>query len=336
VRPFLAIRLQKEVIPLKKTVSFLLALVLLTGTLALAAPAASAAGTGSKAGVVSTKSSNLNVRAAASISSRIVSSLKSQSYVTLISKSGDWWYVRYGKNAYGYCSATYISEQSSSKAASVSVSSGSYLNVRSGAGINYAAKDKLYRGDQVVILTSYSNGFCKVLYNGKNIGYVSGNYLTASNAISLAVPLYRQFDTRWASITLGSTKKTMASIGCTTTSLAMTESFRTGTTITPAMMEARLSYTASGALYWPSNYVVGNPSDYLSTIAYLLKLGKPVIVGGKNAYGATHWVVVTGMTSTTVAARNFLIHDPGNEKRTTLADLIASYPTLMRIAYYTN
>ena len=154
--------------------------------------------------------------------------------------------MRYGKNAYGYCSATYISEQSSSKAASVSVSSGSYLNVRSGAGINYAAKDKLYRGDQVVILTSYSNGFCKVLYNGKNIGYVSGNYLTASNAISLAVPLYRQFDTRWASITLGSTKKTMASIGCTTTSLAMTESFRTGTTITPAMMEARLSYTASG------------------------------------------------------------------------------------------
>ena len=48
----------------------------------------------------------------------------------------------------------------------------------------------------------------------------------------------------------------------------MTESYRLGTSVNPAEMSLRLTYSSGGALYWPSNYrLVNESSGALSTAA---------------------------------------------------------------------
>jgi len=297
-----------------------------------------AATSGSKAGQVATYSSALNVRSNASSSSTIVTKLPKDSLVTLVSKSGDWWKVEYAAGQYGYCSSTYIRELVGSYTAFVNVSS-SNLNVRSGASTAYAIQSKLAKGTGVVVLST-SNGWSKILYDGTKLGYVSNAYLyvpsnTTYKAISLNVSRYAQLDSRWANVTLGTSGQTIGQIGCTTTCLAMTESYRTGTAIYPNQMAQRLSYTSGGALYWPSDYITSTSTDYLKTIYAQLERGIPVIIGAKNAYGGAHWVVVTGYTGgNTLTASGFTINDPGTTSRTNLQHLFNSYPNFHRIAYY--
>lgn len=135
---------------------------------------------------------------------------------------------------------------------------------------------------------------------------------------------------------IGASGKTMAQIGCATTAIAMMESCRTGTTIYPDAMSKKLSYTASGNVYWPSNYtVVTNGSGYLSAIYDQLKLGKPVLFGAKNTYGSQHWVVITGFTGgNSLTASSFTINDPGSNSRTNLQQFLNMYPTFYKYFYY--
>ncbi len=294
----------------------------------------SASGTISGAGKVVTESGNLNVRRSASTNSQVLTTLKNGGRVTLLNKSGNWWQVKYGKSAYGYCHADYISELKKDKVMYVNVSG--KLNVRSGAGTGYAVKTTLSRGETVVQL-SVSDGWSKVLYNGTKTGYVSSRYLAEkapSSAVRLSVADYKQKDSRWASVKLGLSYETIGSAGCTTTCLAMTESHRTGTAITPKVMASRLSYSSTGMLYWPSNYVTSTASSgYLSTILTQLRSGKPVIVGAKKANGSQHWVVVTGYNGVGLNTANFTINDPGSSTRTTLAQFFAAYPNFYKLAY---
>ncbi len=292
---------------------------------------ASAAEYNSVAGIVATDSTSLNVRSSPSASAAVLTTLKKGSYVTLISKSGTWWKVEYGKNAYGYCSSSYINTLSS-YAADVNITSG-VLNVRSGAGTAYSVKTTLSKGTTVVVLSN-SGTWSKILYNGTQTGYVSSQYLkkssssSQSSSVSLKVPDFKQTDSRWSNIYLGSSGKTIGQIGCTTTCLAMTESFRTGTTIYPGAMSKKLSYSSSGNLYWPSNYYVSTSVSY-SAINSVLKQGKPVIVGLRTSSYSTHWVVVTGVSGST-----YYVNDPGTSTRKTLSETMSKYPYFYKIAYY--
>lgn len=295
----------------------------------------------SRAGVVSVSSGRLNVRASATTASPIVSGLNKGSYITLISKSGSWWYVEYGDGRFGYCHADYIKEVSDDTA-SVSVRSGT-LNVRSGAGTSYSRIGSLAKGEAVIVL-SESGGWSRVLFDGTRTGYVSNTYLsgnagtqnTSYSKISLKVPDYKQTDPRWAYVTLGSSGKTIYSIGCATTGIAMMESYRTGTTIYPDAMSKKLNYTSSGSVYWPSNFVVTTSSaDYLSKIYNLLKQGKPVLLGAKTSYGGQHWVVITGYTGgDTLSASNFTINDPASSSRVNLSQFFSAYPIFYKYFYY--
>lgn len=288
----------------------------------------------SQAGVVYTAGSRLNVRSQGSTASSVVSALPNGSYVTLLSRSGAWWRVEYGAGQYGYCHADYIRTTASSTAR-VSTSS-SNLNVRSGAGTSYTKIGSLPKGEAVVVLSTAS-GWSRILYNGTRTGFVSSQYLSGSNsAVSLAVPSFKQTDSRWANVQIGSSGKTMAQIGCATTGIAMMESYRTGSIITPDVMAKRLSYTASGSVYWPSNYVtVTNSSGYLSAIYSQLRQGRPVLFGAKNASGKQHWVVITGYTgASTLTASAFTVHDPGSNSRTTLQQFLNAYPTFYKFFYY--
>lgn len=291
---------------------------------------ASAAGSGSSAGVISVSWGSLNVRSSASAGT-ILTSLNKGTYVTLLSKSGNWWRVEYAEGRYGYCSADYIAQASSYTASTTAA-----LNVRTGPGTSFGVIDWLSNGQQVVVLSS-SGKWRKVLFDGTKVGYVSGSYLETGSAyspVSLSVGLYRQTDSRWAYVEVGSSGSTIGSIGCATTALAMTESYRTGTTITPSMMETRLNYTPGGSVYWPSNYRANTGSGYLQLLYDLLKAGKPAIIGVKNSYGSQHWVVVTGFTGgSSLSASAFTINDPGSA-RTTLQDLFNTYPYFYKVMHY--
>lgn len=317
-----------------RKINLLLFLCLLLAALSALAPEAGAATLSSKAGAVTTASSTLNVRSQPSSGASVVARLKKGSYITLIAKSGSWWQVEYAKGMYGYCHADYITIVQGSPV-TVQTNSGA-LNVRSGPGTGYGKTASLYKGE-VVLLLKTEGAWSRVLYHGTKTGWVSAQYLSGYyGAVSLAVPNFKQNDSRWAEVIIGESGKTIKQIGCATTAVAMMESYRLGTTIYPDAMAQRLSYTPSGNLYWPEHYrVVTKASGYLSAIYEKLKQGRPVLLGASNAYGAQHWVVVTGFTGgTSLTADKFTIHDPGTWSRTNLGQFVSAFPNFYKYFYY--
>ncbi len=324
---------------MKKYLSFTLA-ILLSVSLFTSMPKAKAFTKPVGAGRVNTTSSSLNVRSAPSSTATVKTALPKNAYITLISKSGNYWYVRYSENGYGYCHANYI-YQVSGTVKTVNTSSGK-LRVRSGASTSHTVTGYLQKG-QFVSIHATSGDFAKVIYNGNKTGYVHSAYLknvSASTtnkytAKSLNVPSFKQTDSRWANVTLGNSGQTIGRIGCATTALAMTHSYATGTTVYPHQMAKKLSYTSGGAVYWPSNYnIITTSSGYLEKIYSLLHQGKPVIVGAKKSNGSQHYVVVKGVTATTsLSTHNFIINDPGSNTRTTLADFFSAYPYFYKMLY---
>lgn len=324
---------------MKKLLSFMLMFAVVFALLGLPLTA-SAANTSSKAGTVSITSGYLNVRKSASTKAEVIYSLKKGAHITLISKSGDWWKVEYSGDKYGFCHSDYIKEVSSTPK-NVKLTSGT-LNVRSGAGTSYSRIAGLANGKTVIELSS-SNGWSKILFNGTKIGYVSSRYLTDNKAasypkITLKVPSFKQYDSRWAKTKIGSSGKTIEQIGCATTAIAMIESFRKGTTIYPDAMSKKLSYTSSGSVYWPSDYtVVTTSTNYLSKIYNELKNGRAVLLGAKNKAGGQHWVVITGYNgSNSLSTETFTVNDPGSSTRTTLKAFLSAYPNFYKYFCYSN
>lgn len=319
----------REVVKVRRFISILF-LILMLLALSPRAEAASAI----KAGAVTTDRGSLNVRTQPSTGATAAASLKKGSYITLHSRSGDWWKVEYDKGRLGYCHADYITVVQGT-AVSVNVRSGS-LNVRSGPGTQYGRTASLYTGENVLLLSS-SGGWSRILYHGTKTGYVSSQYLSGYyNPVSLPVPNFKQNDSRWAEKTVGTSGKPFSQIGCATTAVAMVESVRQGKTIYPDVMSQQLRYTPSGDLYWPSHYIASTePGGYLERIYQTLVQGKPVLLGMKNNYGSQHWVVVTGFTGgDTLTAEGFTIHDPGTYSRTNLRQFLNVYPTFYKFFTY--
>ncbi len=298
----------------------------------------------STAGMIVTQSTALNVRSSASTSSSIITKLSRGSYVTLLERTNNWWLVEFDNGKTGYVSADYIEQAGGSFAVYVNTES-TRLNVRSGPGTNYFIRDRLEKESTVVSL-SQNNGWTKILYSGIKIGYVSSTYLAEFQkiepvkeavypALEIHTQRYRQADLRWADIRIGSYGYTIGQIGCLTTVVAMSESYRTGTTVTPDMIAEVSKYTATGALYWPGNYRLSYTTDYLNFIYDCLKEGKPVLLGGKTNYGGQHWVLVVGYEGGDIlSASGFKILDPGRSNRTTLSQFFNDYPVYYKMAYY--
>ncbi len=316
---------------IRKTTIFFLSSVMAAGLFTLPARAATA-------GAVTLTEGNLNVRSARSATSSVAATLPDGSYVTLIARSGDWWQVEYTDGKFGYCHRDYITPIEGSPA-TVDISYGS-LNVRSGPGSGYARRAALYKGEEVVLLSS-SGSWSRILYHGTHTGWVSSQYLStaaeasAAPASALAVTDYKQYDSRWSSVKIGGSGKTMRQIGCTTTAIAMMESYRLGRAVTPADMAWQLSYTPSGSVYWPEHYTVTTSSaNYLGKIARLLSSGKPVLFGAKKANGGQHWVVIDGYNGKGLTPANFSINDPGSSSRTNLQQFLNAYPYFYKYFNY--
>ena len=318
-----------EVVIIRRFIPILF-LSLMLSALPLPAGAASSI----KAGAVTTDRGSLNVRTQPSTGAPAAVSLKKGSYITLHSRSGDWWKVEYDKGRYGYCHADYITVVQGT-AVSVNIRSGS-LNVRSGPGTQHGRTASLYAGENVLLLST-SGGWSRILYHGTKTGYVSSQYLSGYySPAALSVPNFKQNDSRWAEKTVGTSGKPFSQIGCATTAVAMIESVRQGKTIYPDAMSRQLRYTPSGDLYWPSHYTAStDPNGYLERIYQKLSQGKPVLLGMKNAHGSQHWVVVTGFNGGgTLTAEGFTIHDPGTYSRTNLRQFQNVYPTFYKFFTY--
>ncbi|MBQ6601039.1 MAG: SH3 domain-containing protein [Clostridia bacterium] len=293
------------------------------------------------AGRVETQGGRLNIRSSPSSSGAVKGSLENGTWLTLKGKSGSWYLAEYAAGKEGYVSESYIKTYPKSVDGTVKLKSGS-LNVRSGAGTSHKVIDSLRNGERVVVVKS-NDTWCAIVYRGSKTGYVAKAYLERTNedtsvsypAVSLSVPSFRQTDSRWKSYPIGTQGGTIGTIGCTTTALAMTESFYQGYVVTPPNMAKKLSYSASGSLYWPSTYSVSNvTADYLKEIYRILKSGKPVVFGMKKANGSQHWVTVYGYEGgETLSHGRFLINDPGSETRRNLQSVMDAYPIAYRIAY---
>ncbi len=288
----------------------------------------------SQAGVVNTDGVNLNVRSNNSTSSKIISKLKDKSYVTILNTKGDFYYVEYQEDAFGYVHKSYVNIISSLN--KIVNTNGSNLNVRYGPSTNYKQFEKIKDKDYVVILEN-NGSFSKVLFEGNKTGYVSNDYLKSLytyDSIKLNIIDYKQYDSRWSYLTLGTSGKSIKQIGCLTTCMAMSESYRTKTTITPKDIRNKSSYTSDGSLYWPKEYTTSTSKNYLSIIYNKLKNNIPVMIGLKDGKGGQHWVLVTGFTGgNTLNAANFIINDPASNK-TRLNEVIDNYPYFYKIAYY--
>lgn len=247
--------------------------------------------------------------------------------------------VEYADNKFGYCHTDYIKPLGGNPK-KVTLTSGT-LNVRSGAGTSYSRIGGLANSKTVIELKK-SDGWSQILFSGTKIGWVSSKYLKAPSAsllypsVKLNLPSYKQYDSRWADVKIGSSGKTIGKIGCATTAIAMIESFRNGSTIYPDAMSKRLNYTSSGNVYWPADYIVVNTkTHYLEKIYNHLKNKKAVLLGSKNAYGSQHWVVITGYAGgDSLTASKFTINDPGSKIRTTLDTFLSDYPTFYKYFYY--
>lgn len=328
-----------EVKYIRKLTAFLLIILLLLGAL-ITPQKISAATMDSHVGAVTTGGGDLYVRSSPSTGNSILASLKKGSYVTLLSRSGDWWRVEYAGGKYGYCYAGYITPVEG-KPARVNTG-GNVLNVRSGPGTSFQKIATVPHGS-VVMVRSSGQGWSRILYHGTKLGYVSSQYLTGSQAgsgsgytaVSLAVPSFKQTDSRWAGYPIGTKGGTIGTIGCATTGIAMMESYRTGVTVYPNAMAKKLSYTAGGSVYWPSHYTVTtSKADYLSRIYRLLQQGKPVLLGAKTDSGGQHWVVITGFAGGSLTEANFTIHDPGSHSRTNLQQFFRVYPNFYKYFHY--
>lgn len=192
------------------------------------------------------------------------------------------------------------------------------------------------------------NGSYRCRY-GEGYGYIKADSLSESNNITvtgddiiLNVEDMKQFDDRWKYEPLGTYGDTIWDIGCTLTCVAMVESYRAGVTYYPDEMAHMLSFTAGGALFWPSDYVtVATEFDY-QLFYEILKSGKPLIVGGGNSY-TTHWCVIYGTQGVTLdengnpsnlTAENFLINDPGSSYRFNLAEYYSHCPEIYVVKSY--
>ena len=294
-------------------------------------PPIAAATISSYAGAVTTEYSPLNVRSGPSTTLPVITTLPKGSHITLLQRSGSWWYVEYAENRFGYCHANYITPIEGTPAKVTAWN----LNVRNSRGTSFAIKDVLSKDDIVIVLNTQS-GWSRILYHGTKTGYVSAAYLSGGQTqILLNIPDFKQYDSRWANKTISQSGKTFSQIGCATTAIAMLESYRTGSVTLPDEMAKSLRYTKDGSVYWPSHYKVTTDStNYLEKIRTFLGQGKPVLFGAKNTSGKQHWVVITGYTGSALSPADFTILDPGSSIRTNLQHFLNAYPVFYKYFSY--
>ncbi|KGJ73334.1 hypothetical protein BMT_10940 [Priestia megaterium NBRC 15308 = ATCC 14581] len=128
--------------------------------------------------------SKLNVRSGAGTTYGIIGSVVKGQALSVMSKSGSWYKINYNGRM-GYVSSDYVQASGTTTLPAESTTytvTASMLNVRSGAGTNYASIGSVTKGQKLSVV-SKSGSWYKINYNGRT-GYVSSDYVQASATAS--------------------------------------------------------------------------------------------------------------------------------------------------------
>ncbi len=138
-----------------------------------------------------TATENLNVRANASTSSKIIGGLSRGQTVTGIGTTKDWTKIKFGSGQ-AYVFSKYLSRsttlpESTAVAAGVVKVTTTNLNLRKGPGLSYSVIRVLPQGTRVTTTGKASRGFAE-LVNGSSTGWASMQYLVnATNGLPAIV-----------------------------------------------------------------------------------------------------------------------------------------------------
>ncbi|MBZ6489403.1 SH3 domain-containing protein, partial [Priestia aryabhattai] len=124
--------------------------------------------------------SKLNVRSGAGTNYGIIGSVVKDQTLSVVSKSGSWYKINYNGRT-GYVSSDYVQSSGTATSPAESITytvTASTLNVRSGAGTNYASIGSVTKGQKLSVV-SKSGSWYKINYNGRT-GYVSSDYVQSS------------------------------------------------------------------------------------------------------------------------------------------------------------
>ena len=181
------------------------------------------------------------------------------------------------------------------------------------------------------------------VYYGELIELPQTEWETEIVSVMLAVPDYKQYDTRWCDKYIAT--KTIGNVGCLVTSLSQLYSYNNGVEVYPDAMVSKVVFSGNllewytvprVGLKYTHQYKASINLNIMNNIYKRLKEGRPVIVGGTNSSGGMHWIVVKGYNANatgTMEPANFVINDPGGVNLITLADFLNEYPRVERLVY---
>lgn len=133
----------------------------------------------SRTGTVNT--AILNVRSGPSTQNKILTTIKRNTPVEILSTSNGWHNIRLANGQLAYVSSAYISTTNQSPISSnkTGIVNASVLNVRSGPSTNTSILSTIKKGDLVEILST-NNGWHNIRLSNGQLAYVSSNYITES------------------------------------------------------------------------------------------------------------------------------------------------------------
>ena len=135
--------------------------------------------------VVGIGNSVLNVRKGAGTNYSVVGTVKNGASLKITGKASNGWYKVSYNGKEGYVSNKYVSLNTSNSTGNkgkVNISNGN-LNIRKSATTNSSIVGKIPAKSTVTILSTSTNGWYKVSYNGVE-GYCSSKYITLTNTNS--------------------------------------------------------------------------------------------------------------------------------------------------------
>ena len=257
----------------RKIISFVLAAVLLIGTMAIPASAAGDI----MYGIGFTTGSNLRLRSAASTSSSVLDIAPKGEVVVVVKQVGDWYKVIYNLQE-GYMHKDYVSVLTKENAElGYGKVNGTNVNLRSGAGTSYSVVTKATKNDQVYIV-GINTGWYKVIFNGK-VCYIRSDFVTLTeipyeNADSSKSPIfYRDGKSTGVAVSASALNGSTSGNGSSSTGTGSTGSGGTSSGTT-SNVGAQIVATAKQYLGVKYKYGGSSPStgfDCSGFVYYVLK-----------------------------------------------------------------
>lgn len=143
----------------------------------------------SSSGMTATTTDYLNMRTGAGLGYRIIVTLaKGTSLTVLDNSNADWVHVQTSNGKQGWCSRQYLTLSSGTSSSGITATTTDYLNMRTGAGLNYRIIVTLAKGIELSVLDNSNASWVRVQTSNGRQGWCSRQYLTLSGGQGSPAP----------------------------------------------------------------------------------------------------------------------------------------------------